>query len=61
MSDHPVGCAAFVSLIAGLIKQDIGFGFLFFLGSLGVLALIYILTLGKAFGRGGRPKMEIRS
>lgn len=62
MSDYPVSFSFFVSLLAAMITQDIGFGTVFFLGMLGLMAVVYILTFGHAFGRGGlKPDHEIRS
>lgn len=62
ISDYPISCAFFVGLISGLITQDTGFGFLVFFAALAVLALIYVVTLGRAFGRGGhKTDFEIKS
>ena len=62
ISDYPISFSFFVAFVAGLVSQDIGLGVTVFLGMLGFMAILYILTFGHAFGRGGlKSDHEIRS
>ena len=59
-SDYPVTLSAFVSVLIGLAMQDVATAFIAFGISLAFLAVLYVVTFGRAFGRGGL-KRDVRS
>lgn len=62
ISDFPIMCSIFAGLIAALVTQDTGIGFLVFFAAIAFLAVIYVVTFGRAFGRGGhKTDFEIKS
>ncbi len=62
LSDFPITFAVFIGFISTLMTQDIVFGFKVFGLILAAEAVLYVLTFGKFYGKGGqKKKLNIRS
>lgn len=62
LSDFPVTLAFFIGFIGMLVSQDIVIGFKVFGLALALEAVIYVLTFGSFYGKGGqKKKLNIRS
>ena len=53
VSDYPIMSSLFVSIITAIVNQSLASGFIAFGGCLALLGIVYVVTFGKAFGRGG--------